>query len=343
MTSTSNATTAAVVAPSVRTLGMAEAINEAIRHEMQRNDQIVLLGQDIGVYGGTFGVYKGLFNEFGPERVRDGPLSEAATTGFGVGLALAGMPTIVEIEFIDFMTLASDALVNQAAKMRYFFGGQVSVPLIVRTPVVNRLGLGAQHSQSLEAWFMHVPGLRVAMPSTPADAKGLMIAALRDGNPVLFIEHVRLYSSKGPVPLADDPIPFGKLRIARQAEEDPPDVTVVSYSAMVRPCVEAAQKLAAECIDCEVLDLRTLSPLDREGICESVRKSGRLVIAHEAVKTCGVAAEIAQTAMEGAFDYLQAPITRVTSLDNPIPTGKLQDLVFPNANDVERAIREVMR
>src|SRR3954469_1301862 len=182
-----------------RQLSMAEAINEAIRDEMRSNREIILLGQDIGSYGGTFGVYKGLFDEFGPERVRDGPLCEASTAGFGIGLALAGMPTIVEIEFIDFMPLASDAVCNQAAKMRYFFGGQVRVPMIVRTPIVNRLGLGAQHSQSLEAWLMHVPGLRVIIPSNATDAKGLMLAAIRDGNPTVFIEHVRLYAGKAPV------------------------------------------------------------------------------------------------------------------------------------------------
>jgi pyruvate/2-oxoglutarate/acetoin dehydrogenase E1 component len=317
---------------------MAEAINEAIRHEMRRNDQIILLGQDIGSYGGTFGVYKGLFDEFGPERVRDGPLCEAATTGFGIGLAIAGMPTIVEIEFIDFMTLASDAVCNQAAKMRYFFGGQVRVPLVVRTPIVNRLGLGAQHSQSLEAWLMHVPGLRVIIPSNATDAKGLMLTAIRDGNPVVFIEHVRLYATRADVDERDEPIPLGKLRVARPGS----DVTVATYSGMVKPSLDTAEKLAGEGIECEVLDMRTLSPLDREGLCESVRKTGRLVVAHEAVKTGGAGAEIAQTAMEGAFDYLQAPIVRVAAKDLPIPTGTLQDLVFPNAADVEIAVRQVM-
>ncbi len=324
---------------SVRQLSMAEAINEAIRQEMRRNPEIVLLGQDIGTYGGTFGVYKGLYDEFGPERVRDGPLCEASTVGFGIGLALAGMPTIVEIEFIDFMTLASDALVNQAAKMRYFFGGQVRVPLIVRTPIVNRLGLGAQHSQSLEAWFMHVPGLRVIVPSNGADAKGLLINAIRDGNPALFIEHVRLYAGKGPVDESGEAIPFGKLRVAREGK----DATVVTYSGMVKPSLDAAARLAEEGIDCEVLDLRTLSPLDREGICDSVRKTGRLVVAHESVKTGGAGAEIAQSAVEGAFDYLQAPIVRVAAKDLPIPTGKLQDVVFPSADDVVAGVQQVMQ
>lgn len=317
---------------------MAEAINEALRHEMRRNPDIVLLGQDIGPYGGTFGVYKGLYEEFGDDRVTDGPVAEAATTGFGIGLAMAGMPTVVEIEFMDFMTLATDAIVNQAAKMRYSFGGQVSVPLVVRAPIVNRLGLGAQHSQSLEAWFMHVPGIRVVIPSNGADAKGLMLTALRDGNPVVFIEHVRLYASKGEVPEEDVPIPFGKLRVAREGSH----ITIATYSGMVKPCLDAAEQVAGEGIDCEVLDMRTLSPLDREGLVASVCKTGRLIVAHEAVKTAGAGAEIAQSALEGAFDYLEAPIIRVAAADQPIPTGSLQDLVFPNKEKVVAAIREVM-
>jgi acetoin:2,6-dichlorophenolindophenol oxidoreductase subunit beta len=321
-----------------RKLSMAEAINEALRHEMRRNPDITLLGQDIGPYGGTFGVYKGLYDEFGAERVTDGPVAEAATTGFGIGLAMAGMPTVVEIEFIDFITLASDAIVNQAAKMRFTLGGQVSVPLVVRTPIVNRLGLGAQHSQSLEAWFMHIPGLRVVVPSNAADAKGLMLTALRDGNPVLYIEHVRLYGAKGEVPEADEPIPFGKLRVAREGRH----VTLATYSGMVRPCMEAAEELAAEGIDCEVLDLRTLAPLDREGLVNSVIKTGRLVVAHEATKTGGAGAEIAQSAQEGAFDFLEAPILRVAAADQPAPMGTLQDFVFPNKDNVIAAVREVM-
>jgi len=322
----------------VRQLSMAEAINEAIRHEMRRDPNIVLLGQDIGPYGGTFGVYKGLFDEFGPDRVHDGPLCEAATTGFGIGLAISGMPAIVEIEFMDFITLAADALVNQAAKMRYFFGGQVRVPLVVRTPSANRLGLGAQHSQSLEAWLMHVPGLRVVVPSNATDAKGLLITAIRDGNPTVFMENVRLYATKAPVAETDEPIPLGQLRVARAGK----DVTIATYSAMVKPSLDAAAKLAEDGIDCEVLDLRCLAPLDREGLCASVQKTGRLVVAHEAVRTGGAGAEIAQTALEGTFDYLQAPIQRVASKDLPIPTGKLQDEVFPTATDVENAVRVVM-
>ena len=319
-------------------LSISEAINEGIRHEMRRDSKVMLLGQDIGPYGGTFGVYKGLYEEFGEERVRDGPLCEAATCGFWIGLALAGMPAVVEIEFDDFLTLASDALVNQAAKMRYFLGGQVEIPLVVRTPVVNRLGLGAQHSQSLEAWFIHVPGLRVVVPSNPADARGLIVASIRDPNPVLFIENVRLYSRKGPVSEEVEPLEFGKVGILRKGK----DVTVVTYGGMVGPCLDAAEQTAEDGIECEVLDLRTLAPLDREGICESVRKTGKLIVVHEAVKTGGVGAEVAQSAVEGAFDYLEAPIMRVASKDLPIPVGDLQDLVYPDTEDVVEAINCVM-
>jgi pyruvate/2-oxoglutarate/acetoin dehydrogenase E1 component len=324
---------------SVRELTMAEAINEAIRHEMRRDPNVMLMGQDIGPYGGTFGVYRGLFDEFGPTRVHDGPLCEAATTGFAIGLAISGMPTIVEIEFMDFITLATDAIVNHAAKMQYFFGGQVRVPLIVRTPSANRMGLGSQHSQTLEAWFMHVPGLRVIVPSNATDAKGLMIAAIRDGNPTVFVELVRLYPSKAPVGESDEPTPLGKLRVARAGD----DVTIATYSGMVKPSLEAAAKLADEGTGCEVLDLRCLAPLDREGLCASVRKTGRLVVAHEASKTGGAGAEIASSAMEGAFDYLEAPIQRVAAMDLPIPTGNLEEVVFPSAADVEAAVRATMR
>ena len=323
---------------SERELSMAEAIKEAIRHEMHRDANLMLMGQDIGIYGGTFGVYRGLIEEFGPERVHDCPLSEAATAGFGLGMAINGMPTIVEVGFMDFITLAMDAIVNQAAKMRYFFGGKVRVPLVVRTPIASRRGLGSQHSQSLEAWFMHVPGLHVVAPSNATDAKGLMLTAIRNGNPTIFIENVRLYAAKAPVAEADEPIPFGQLRIAREGS----DVTIATYSAMVKPSLEAAANLAKDGIECEVLDLRTLAPLDREGLCASVRKTGRLVVVHEAVKTCGAGAEIAQIALEGAFDYLQAPIQRVASRDLPIPTGLLQDEVFPHAADVEKAVRSIM-
>src|SRR5579872_2707338 len=213
----------------MRTLTMRESINEALREEMRCQPELVLLGQDIGAYGGTFGVYRGLFDEFGPERVRDGPLCESATVGFGIGLAISGIRCVVELEFMDFVTVAMDQIVNQAAKLHYFFGGQLSIPLVIRTPIVSRMGMGSQHSQSLEAWFIHVPGLKVAIPSNAYDAKGLLKTALRDQNPVLFIENVRLYASKVEVPEEDYFIPFGQSRVARQGS----DLTIVAISGMV--------------------------------------------------------------------------------------------------------------
>ena len=242
----------------MREITYSQAINEAIREEMRRDSDIVLLGQDIGVYGGTFGVYRGLCDEFGEDRVRDGPLSEAATAGFGIGLAVAGMRAIVEIEFMDFSPLILDAVANQASKMRYFFGGKVKVPLVLRMPSASKLGLGAQHSQSLEAWFMHTPGLLIAMPATPYDAKGLLKTALRQDNPVIFIEHVRLYATKGEVPEEEYSLPFGSARIVREGS----DVTVVAIAMMVQEAIEAANELEKEGISVEIIDPRTLAPLD---------------------------------------------------------------------------------
>src|SRR5690242_14477471 len=210
-------------------IAMSEAINQALREEMRVQPELTLLGQDIGAYGGTFGVYRGLFDEFGPERVRDGPLCESATVGFGIGLAVTGMRCVVEVEFMDFLTVAMDQIVNQAAKLHYFTGGQLSVPLVVRTPIVSRLGMGPQHSQSLEAWFMHVPGLRLVLPSNPYDAKGLMKTALREPNPVMFIENAKLYGAKGEVPEQEYAIPFGKANVLRSGT----DATLVAISGSV--------------------------------------------------------------------------------------------------------------
>jgi pyruvate/2-oxoglutarate/acetoin dehydrogenase E1 component len=323
----------------LREITYSEAINEAIKEEMRRDPSLILLGQDIGPYGGTFGVYKGLFEEFGEDRVRDGPLSEAATTGIGIGLAINGMRAVVEIEFIDFSTLALDAIINQASKLRYFFGGNLKVPLVVRMPSAAKLGLGAQHSQSLEAWFMHAPGLLVAMPSTPADAKGLLKTALRQDNPVVFIENVRLYASKGSVPDQEFTIPFGQARIMKEGA----DVTVIALAAMVGEAVNAAEELEKEDISVEVIDPRTLSPLDRDTLITSVKKTGRAVITHEAYKTAGAGAEIAQSIAEGAFDYLVAPIQRVAGKDIPIPAGPLQDMAFPSRIELQQTIRELVK
>jgi len=322
----------------MREITYSEAINEAIREEMRRDTSIILLGQDIGEYGGTFGVYKGIFEEFGEDRVRDGPLSEAATVGVGIGLAISGMRAVVDIEFIDFSTLILDAVVNQASKLRYFYGGKLKVPIVVRLPSATKLGLGAQHSQSLEAWFMHAPGLLIAMPSTPHDAKGLLKTALRQDNPVAFIEHVRLYKTKGDVPTEDFTVPFGRARIIRQGS----DITLIALAAMVAEAIRAAEELEQEGISVEVIDPRTLAPLDRDTLIGSVKKTGRAIITHEAYKTAGVGAEIGQSIMEGAFDHLLAPIQRVAGRDIPIPAGALENKAFPTREELKQTARSLM-
>ncbi len=320
------------------TLSMREAINQALQEEMRRQPNLVLLGQDIGAYGGTFGVYKGLFEEFGPERVRDGPLCESATVGFGIGLAINQMRCVVELEFMDFTTVAMDQIVNQAAKLHYFMGGQLAVPLVIRTPIVSRMGMGPQHSQSLEAWFMHVPGLKIAVPSNGYDAKGLLKAALRDENPVLFIENVKLYGTKCEVPEEEYVIEFGKARVLKEGT----DVTLVTISGTAPEALAAAEELEKQGISVEVIDPRTLNPFDENALAESLRKTGRMVITHDAYRTCGIAAEITQRMMECAFDYLNAPITRVTGLDVPVPSGPLHASVVPDRGKLISAIQQIM-
>jgi pyruvate/2-oxoglutarate/acetoin dehydrogenase E1 component len=322
----------------MREMTMSQAINEALREELRRQPEMVLLGQDIGLYGGTFGVYKGLFDEFGPERVRDGPLCESATVGFAIGLAIMGMRSVVELEFMDFSMLALDQIVNQAAKMHYFYGGQLTVPMVVRMPIVSRIGMGPQHSQSLEAWFMHIPGLRVVIPSNAHDAKGLMITALQEPNPVVFIENVKLYGTKADVPEERYSIPFGKARVLAEGR----DVTLVAISGTVPDALGAAEDLAHEGISVEVLDPRTLAPLDTEALAASLRKTRRMVITHDAHQTCGVAAEISQRMMETAFDYLDAPISRVTGLDVPVPSGPLHLAVVPDRSRIAAAVRSIV-
>jgi acetoin:2,6-dichlorophenolindophenol oxidoreductase subunit beta len=318
----------------MRTLSMREAITEALREEMRSQSELILLGQDIGAYGGTFGVYRGLYEEFGLERVRDGPLCESATVGFGIGLAIRGMRCVVELEFMDFATVAMDQIVNQAAKLHYFMGGQLTVPLVIRTPIVSRMGMGPQHSQSLEAWFMHIPGLKIAIPSNATDAKGLLKTALRGKDPVLFIENVKLYGTTSEVPTEEYLIPFGKARTVRQGS----DVTIVALSATVPEALAAAELVAESGIEVEVIDPRTLNPFDDEGVAASLRKTGRLIIVHDAYRTCGVAAEIGQRMMESAFDYLHAPIMRVTGLDVSVPSGTLHPKVVPNRDKLVAAV-----
>lgn len=321
------------------TLTMREAITQALQEEMRHQPHLTLLGQDIGAYGGTFGVYRGLFDEFGPERIRDGPLCESATVGFGIGLAITGMRCVVELEFMDFVTVAMDQIVNQAGKMHYFLGGQVTVPLIIRTPIVSRIGMGPQHSQSLEAWFMHVPGLKLAVPSNAYDAKGLLKTALRDNNPVVFLENVKLYGTKADVPEDEYFVPFGQARVVREGR----DVTMVAISGTISEALLAAEEAEKDGISVEVIDPRTLAPLDEDTLVTSLRKTGRMIITHDAYKTCGVAAEISQRMMESAFDYLNAPIQRVTGLDVPVPSGPLHFSVVPDAAKLLNAVRQVVQ
>jgi pyruvate/2-oxoglutarate/acetoin dehydrogenase E1 component len=315
-------------------LSMSEAINRALAEALERDEPTMLLGQDIGPYGGTFGVTRGLWERFGDEVVRDGPLCESSTVGFGIGLAVSGVRAVVEIEFFDFVGVAMDQLFNQAAKLHYFTGGKLSVPLVIRVPIVARMGMGPQHSQSLESWFMHVPGIKIAVPSNAADAYGLLRAALLDRNPVLFVENVRLYGRRRTVDLSADPIPFGKARVAREGS----DATVVALSALVDDALEAAETLAERDISVEVIDPRTLVPLDMETILASLRKTMRLAVVHDGHRTLGVGAEIAARCLEDGFDYLDAPVERVACLDVPIPCGPVLKEIYPNADSIVTAV-----
>ncbi len=318
-------------------LTMGEAINRAIAEALERDEPMMLLGQDIGPYGGTFGVTRGLHDRFGEDVVRDGPLCESGTVGFGIGLAITGVRCIVEIEFFDFVGVAMDQIFNQAAKLHYFTGGKLSVPLVIRTPIVARMGMGPQHSQSLESWFMHVPGIKVAMPSNAADAHGLMRSALRDPNPILFIENVRLYGRRAEVDLDAPPIPFGQARVAREGS----DVTVVALSGMVDEALAAADAMAERGVSVEVIDPRTIVPLDLETILASLRKTMHLAVAHDAHRTGGFGAELAALCMEHAFDSLDAPVERVAALDVPIPCGPVLSEVYPSADSIVAAVERL--
>jgi pyruvate/2-oxoglutarate/acetoin dehydrogenase E1 component len=322
-----------------RELTYSQALREALSEEMERDPNIILLGEDIGVYGGVFKVTEGLLSRFGPDRVRETPISEAGFVGAAVGLALTGKRPVSELMFMDFAWVASDQILNQAAKMRYMTGGRVSVPMVIRTQQGGGRGNGAQHSQSLETIFTHIPGLKVVLPATPYDAKGLLKSALREDDPVIFIEHKLLYNTKGPVPEEPYAIPLGQAEIKRVGA----DVTLVSLSRTVLHCLEAAEAAAADGVAVEVIDLRCTVPLDLETILASVRKTGRLVVAHEAHRRLGIGAEIAALVQEHAFDYLDAPIVRVAALDVPIPASKpLEDVVLPGTAQILDAIKKVV-
>jgi len=325
----------------VREISYLEAVREAMSQEMRENQDVFILGEDIGVYGGAFGVTRGMIEEFGPERVRNTPISEAAIAGGAVGAALTGMRPILELQFSDFITIAMDQLVNQAAKTRYMFGGKGKVPLVVRTPAGSGTGAAAQHSQSLEAWMAHIPGLKVVQPSTAYDAKGLLKAAMDDDNPVIFYEHKLLYKTIGEVPEEPYSIPLGKADVKRSGK----DVTIVATAIMVHKALEAAKELEAEGIDVEIIDPRTLVPLDEETIIESVKKTGKCIVVHEAVKRGGYGGEIASMIAESeAFDYLDAPIKRLGGLAVPIPYNPtLEKAVIPQVPDIIEAAKELVR
>jgi 2-oxoisovalerate dehydrogenase E1 component len=326
--------------PGTRKLLYREALQEAAREEMQRDPSVFIMGEDVGLYGGAYGATRDLFDEFGADRVRDTPISEATIGGAAVGAAMAGMRPIAEIMYVDFTPLAMDQIANQGAKNRYMFGGKTIVPMVIRTEGGAGRSIAAHHSQSLEALWTHFPGIYVAMPSTPFDAKGLLKAAVRDDNPVMFIEHKMLYGLEGRVPDEDYVIPYGVADIKREGS----DVTVVTYSRMVHRSLEAAEKLAGEGISVEVIDLRTLNPLDMDTIASSVKKTGRVVGVTEAYKTGSFISELAMRIQEEVFDWLDAPVVRVAAADVPVPMSEaLEDAAIPGVETIIAGIRQVLR
>ena len=325
----------------VRELTYAQAIQEALAQAMEADPRVFLMGEDIGVYGGAFQVTGDLVHRFGEDRVMDAPISELGQAGVAVGAAMAGCRPVLEFQFSDFATLAMEQIVNQAAKMRYMLGGKASVPLVMRFPAGSGTGAAAQHSQSIEAWLAHVPGLKVVQPATPHDAKGLLLAAIDDPDPVMVFEHKLLYKMKGHVPEEAYRVPIGKARIARAGT----DATVVATSIMVHRALEAAELLAAEGIDIEVIDLRTLRPMDTATIIASVKKTTRLACVYEGVKTLGIGAEVsAMIAESEAFDWLDAPILRLGGAESPIPYNPvLEKAAVPQAASIADGLRSLVR
>ena len=316
-----------------------EALNQALREELDRDERVFIMGEEVGYFGGAFKVTDGLLAVYGEKRIRDTPISELGITGAGVGAAMGGLRPVIELMTINFSLLAIDQIVNHAAKIRYMFGGQCKVPLVIRAPQGGGHQLGAQHSQSLEAYFVHCPGLRVAIPATPADAKGLLKAAIRHEDPVIFLEHESLYGKRGEVPDGEFLVPFGQANVARQGK----DVTIISYSKCVYDALSAAETLENEGIDAEVIDLRTLNPLDLNTVIESVKKTAKVAIVYEGWRTGGAGAEIASQIYEAAFDYLDAPIERVATKDIPMPYNRhLEAAALPTAEDVVKAAERLI-
>lgn len=317
-----------------------DALNLALKEEMRRDPSVVVWGEDVALYEGSFKVTRGLLAEFGEERVKDTPISENSIVGVAVGAAMGGLRPVAELMTVNFALLAMDQIVNHMAKIRSMFGGQTYLPMVVRAPGGGGSQLGAQHSQSLETYFMHCPGLHVAVPATPADARGLLKAAIRDDNPVMFLEHELLYNSKGEVP--DDPesvIPFGKADVKREGK----DLTIVAYSRMTILALQAAEELAKEGISCEVVDLRTLTPLDTATFTASVKKTGRAVVVEECWRSAGLGGHLAAIIAEECFDRLLAPVRRVSGLDVPMPySRKIEKLCIPQPETIAAAVRETL-
>jgi pyruvate/2-oxoglutarate/acetoin dehydrogenase E1 component len=323
----------------MQNISFSEALAQAMGEEMGRDPNVVLWGLDVGPYGGAFAASKGLYEEFGPDRVLDMPVSEAAYVGAAVGAAATGLRPIVELQFSDWITLASDMLINQAAKMRYMFGGNLKVPMVLRAPVGAYTRAAAQHSQSFESIFSFVPGIKVVMPATPYDAKGLLKSAIRDDNVVIFFEHKKLYEVKGDVPNEEYLIPLGVADVKRAGR----DVTIVTYAYMVGKALEASVELSRQGIEAEVIDLRTVDPLDEQTIFDSVRKTKRLVIVQETWRDCSISSEVSARVAENILEYLDAPILRVTGKDVPIPFSPcLEDFVLPQVTDIVGAVNKIV-
>ena len=315
-----------------------EALNQALVSEMERDPSVFIAGEDVAS-GGVFAVTQGILEKFGGKRIRNTPISESALIGLGIGAALTGLRPVVEIMFMDFMACCMDQIVNQAAKMKYMFGGKMSVPMVVRTPAGAGLGAGPQHSQCLEVLFAHIPGLKVVMPSTPYDAKGLMISSIRDDNPVLFVENKMLYRAKGEVPEESYAIPIGKADVKRTGK----DITIVATSHMVGTALKAAAELEKEGVDAEIIDPRTISPLEKGAILESVKKTGRLLVVHEAVRNFGFGAEVAAIVSEEGFDFLDAPIMRIGAPFMPVPFSKpAEDRYIPSVGEVVSGVKRTL-
>jgi pyruvate dehydrogenase E1 component beta subunit len=319
---------------------MREAISQALWEEMERDPKVFILGEEVGIWGGTYAVTKGFLDHFGPERVRDAPISEAAIIGAAIGSALNGLRPVAELMTINFAFVAMDHIVNEAAKLHYMFNGQFRLPLVIRAPGGGGRQLAATHSQTPDVIFAHFPGLKVVSPGTPEDAKGLLKAAIRSEDPVLYIENATIYQQRGEVPDGEYTIPIGKSKVQREGK----DVTLVTYSKMVSYCMQAAEQLEKEGIDAEIVDLRTLRPLDMGPVIESFKKTNRAVIAEEGWKSYGVGAEIATRIYEEAFDYLDAPIKRVAQKEVPLPYNRrLEQLALPQVEDIISAVREVLK